>query len=103
MWISTFVFCGFVLCATADWTTKIYDVIVVGAGPAGIIGICFAIFLSSNSTASLLSLTKTRRVLHDYFTGSLSWIYQSIWHPLDASVSINMSLYVIPRLCPSFR
>ena len=44
MWISTFVFCGFVLCAAADWTTKIYDVIVVGAGPAGIIGILICNF-----------------------------------------------------------
>ncbi len=28
-----------VLGAAADWTTTVYDVIVVGAGPAGIIGI----------------------------------------------------------------
>jgi ribulose 1,5-bisphosphate synthetase/thiazole synthase len=35
---SILVFCGVMLGALADWTTEIYDVIVVGSGPAGIIG-----------------------------------------------------------------
>jgi ribulose 1,5-bisphosphate synthetase/thiazole synthase len=38
MHASSLVFCVCILGALADWTTKVYDVIVVGAGPAGIIG-----------------------------------------------------------------
>jgi membrane protein DedA with SNARE-associated domain len=46
MWVAILVVCGFVLGAAADWTTTIYDVIIVGAGPAGIIGTYFAIYYS---------------------------------------------------------
>jgi len=38
MHASILVFYVCILGALADWTTKVYDVIVVGAGPAGIIG-----------------------------------------------------------------
>jgi hypothetical protein len=65
MLITILVFYGFVLFAAADWTTKIYDVIVVGAGPAGIIGMYPAILPPpSNQIALFPSSNITQRMLH---------------------------------------
>lgn len=52
---------GFLLGGVAaDWTTKVYDVIVVGAGPAGIIGMCCIVSLLLFSLCLLNSRFTTR-------------------------------------------
>jgi hypothetical protein len=67
MILPTYLFLLLAVVAAADWTTQVYDAIIVGAGPAGIIGMCL-LFLPELCIVALLALPSLSPAFFHAFT-----------------------------------